>query len=190
MSPLASRASGVRENTVAAARCAAFLLDLLCGAALAVAFGLLGWLWLLARTGGGTLPPSDSTVYIGIAIWLLWLPLWAALAVLSWTGSGRTLGQAALALRVVAQDGGVPAAGAALRRCLLLVLFVGLLTVGALLAVFAASAAAVGTIPAWLAVMALLPLLLGLLDPACWLVRRDRRALHDLAAGTRVERRA
>jgi uncharacterized RDD family membrane protein YckC len=172
-----------------AARCAAFLLDLLCGLALAVAFGLIGWLWLLARTDGGTLPPSDATVYTGIALWLLWLPLWAATAVLGWSGSGQSLGLAAFSLRVIGANDAPPSLAAALRRCLLLILFTALLLLGLVLLLFAGSAAAVGTVPFWVALLAALPLLLGAADPAAWLLRRDGRALHDLLAGTWVARR-
>jgi uncharacterized RDD family membrane protein YckC len=171
-----------------AARCAAFLLDLLCGLGLAAAFGLIGWLWLLARTGGGTRPPADATVYTGIALWLLWLPLWAATAVLGWSGSGQTLGLAALSLRVVGANDEPPSPAAALRRCLLLILFTALLLLGLLLVLFAGSAATVGTVPFWVALIAALPLLAGAADPATWLLRRDGRALHDLIAGTRIVR--
>lgn len=172
-----------------AARCAAFLLDLLCGLGLAVALALLGWLWLLARTGGGARPPSDATVYIGIALWMLWLPLWAVSTVLGWSGSGQTLGLAALSLRVVAANGEPPPAAAALRRCLIMMAFAALLLIGLPVALFAFSAAAVGAVPVWVALLGVLPLFVGAIDPACWLLRRDGRAVHDLAAGTQIVRR-
>lgn len=169
-----------------AARCAAFLLDLLCALALALLCALLGWLWLLLWTRGGRYPPSDATIYTAIAIGLLWLPLAGIATVLGWSGSSRTPGKAALRLRVEADTGGIATPWQALLRLLVLVLFALPLVIGPLLLVFAIAAAAEGTIPAWLGAVIALPFGFGLVDPAIWLLRRDRRALHDLVAGTRV----
>jgi hypothetical protein len=172
-------------RTPRAGRIAAFVLDLLCGAALAVVSGLIAWLWLLLTSSGGTRPPSDAAIYLAIALALLWLPVWAALTLLAWCDRGQSLGLAAMRLRLECH-GALPGAGAALMRLLVLIVFTLLLALGLPLVLFAWAAAAVGTIPAWLAALALLPLLIGASDIVVWLVRRDGRALHDLAAHTRV----
>jgi len=169
-----------------AARCAAFLLDLLCALALALLCALLGWLWLLLWSHGGRYPPGDATIYAAIALGLLWLPLCGVAAVLGWSGSGRTPGKAAMRLRVEAGMGGIVTPWQALLRLLVLVLFALPLAIGPLLLVFAIAAVVEGTIPAWLGALIAVPVVFGLCDPAVWLLRRDRRALHDLAAGTRV----
>ena len=168
-----------------AGRLAAFLLDLLCGAALAVVSGLIAWLWLLLTSSGGTRPPSDAAIYVAIALALLWLPVWATLTLLAWCDRGQTLGQAALGLRVEA-DGAALSVGAALTRLLVLIVFAALLVLGAPLALSATAAAAVGTIPLWLAALGFLPVLIGAIDAVVWLARADGRALHDLAAHTHV----
>jgi uncharacterized RDD family membrane protein YckC len=164
---------------------AAFVLDLLCGAGLAVVSGLIAWLWLLFASSDGTRPPSDTAIYVGIALALLWLPVWAALTLLAWCDRGQSLGLAALGLRVDAWGRALPV-GAALSRLLVLIFFTLLLALGLPLALFAGAAAAVGTIPVWLAALGFLPVVFGALDVVVWLARRDGRALHDLVGGTRV----
>jgi uncharacterized RDD family membrane protein YckC len=55
-----------------------------------------------------------------------------------------------------------------------------------LLGIGAAAAAAQGTLPAPVGLAAALLAALAAIDPLFCLIRRDHRALHDLAAGTLV----
>lgn len=171
------------------ARIAAFLLDLACGLGGAALCALLAYLWLLWRTNGGTVPPSDAAIYAGIAVGLLWLPAWGIVTVLAWSGSGQTLGLSAMDLRIVDGAGHPPAPAAALLRFVVLVACAVPLLLGPLLLAGVVAAAAQNTLPLLLGVVVLLPVALALVDPLCCARTPQRRALHDLAAGTRVVRR-
>jgi len=172
----------------AAARVAAFLIDLVLAGAVALSCSLIAWIWLLAASGGGARQPSDSEIYGALALFAACLPIWGAIMLLCWSRRGQSPGLAAMALRLVVR-GNVPPAP--LRALVRLIVFcaatgVGLLTI--VLIIAAAAAVAQRTLPAVLALALLLPLALALADPLCWVLTPDGRALHDLIAGTRVVR--
>lgn len=169
-------------------RLAAFFLDWAVGLGLAVAFSVAAWLWLLAASANGTRQPADRALYGSIVIATAWLPLWAAYTLLSWTRSGQTPGLAAMALRVADRSGEPPGPGRALTRLAVLTISAVLLTLAPLLVVGLAAAAWQHTLPLLLALGGVAVVALALIDPLWCIARADRRALHDLAAGTFVLR--
>ena len=172
----------------AAARLAAYLIDLLMAAGVALGCLLAAWLWLLATSDGGTRQPSDGAIYVALALFAAWLPLWGAIMLLCWSRRGQSPGLAAMTLRLVGRGDTPPSPLRALLRLIVVgaATGIGLITVLLLLGAFAA--AAQQTLPTVLALALLLPLALAVADPLVWLLTPERRALHDLLAGTRVVR--
>ncbi|MHB8575814.1 MAG: RDD family protein [Dehalococcoidia bacterium] len=171
-----------------APRLAAFILDMLTGAGLIVLFSAFAWLWWLASSSGGTRQPSDAAIYAGLVVATLALPLWAGAAVFGLSRWGQTPGLAAMALRVLDRSGNPPDPIRALVR----VLALGVATLAAvltpLLIAGAIAAAAQRTLPPIVAVVAALPPLLVVGELICCAASKQRRSLHDFAAGTRVVR--
>jgi uncharacterized RDD family membrane protein YckC len=174
----------------AAAQVAAYLIDLLLAGAVALICWLVAWLWLLATSNGGARQPSDQAIYVALAIGAAWLPIWGAIMLLCWSRRGQSPGLAAMALRLVASGNVPPAPLRALARLLLFSAATGLAIIALLLLIAAVAAAAQHTLPTLLGLALLLPLALAAADPLCWLLTPDRRALHDLIAGTRIVRAA
>lgn len=172
----------------AAARLAAYGIDLALAGAVALGCWLLAWLWLLATSGAGLRQPSDPAIAIAIAAGFAWLPIWGAVMLLCWSRRGQSPGLAAMALRVVGRDDMPPAPLRALARLLALSAATGFALLAIVLLAGAAAAAAQRTLPLLLGVALLLPLALALADPLVWLLSPGHRPLHDLVAGTRVVR--
>jgi uncharacterized RDD family membrane protein YckC len=169
-----------------AARLAAFLLDLLTGLGCCLVAAAVAWTWLLVASSGGSRQPADLAIYVAIALGLLWIPVWASYTLLAWCRTGQTLGLAAMALRICDGRGLPPAPLMALVRLLILSVASVPLLLAPLVVVGLIAAASQGTLPAPVGLFAALPIAVAAVDPAIGLLRRDRRALHDLAAGTRV----
>lgn len=172
----------------AAARLAAYCIDLALAGAVALGCWLLAWLWLLATSDAGLRQPSDTAIYVAIAAGFAWLPIWGAVLLLGWSGRGQSPGLAAMALRLVGRNGVPPAPLRALARLIVLCAATGFGLLTIVLLVGAVAAAAQQTLPLLLGLALLLPLALTLADPLVWLLSPDHRPLHDLIAGTRVVR--
>jgi uncharacterized RDD family membrane protein YckC len=172
----------------AAARLAAYGIDLALAGGVALGCWLLAWLWLLATSDAGLRQPSDAAISVAIAAGFAWLPIWGAVLLLGWSRRGQSPGLAALALRVVGRDGTPPPPLRALARLIVLCAATGFGLLALVLLVGAAAAAAQQTLPLLLGLALLLPLALALADPLVWLLSPDHRPLHDLVAGTRVVR--
>lgn len=171
-----------------ARRLAAFCLDCAVGLGLAIVFAVAAWIWLLAASHDGGEQPADWAIYTAIVIASLWLPLWAAYTLHAWTRDGQTPGLAAMALRLADRAGRPPGAGRALVRLVVLAAAAALLALSVPLTVGLVAAAWQHTLPLLLAIGGSALAALALLDPAWCIAHSDRRALHDLAAGTRVVR--
>ncbi len=172
----------------AAARLAAYGIDLALAGAAALGCWLLAWLWLLATSDAGLRQPSDAAISVAIAAGFAWLPIWGAVLLLGWSRRGQSPGLAAMALRVVGRDGLPPAPLRALLRLIVLCAASGFALLTLLLLVGAAAAAAQRTLPLLLGLALLLPVALALADPLVWLLSPEHLPLHDLVAGTRVVR--
>jgi len=171
-----------------AARIAAFLLDWAVGFGLALAAALVSWLWLLWQSDGGASQPSDGAVYVALFIATIWLPVWAAVTVAGWVRNGRSPGLAAMALAVCDRSGRPPSAARGIVRILVLAVGSVALCAAPVLIVAAIAAAAQGTLPLVVAGVVGLTILLVAAELLCCAFTSERRALHDLAAGTRVVR--
>lgn len=169
-------------------RLAAFLMDCAVGFGLAVLFAVATWIVLLLTSQAGEIQPSDPAIYLALSFSTAWLPVWGAWTLLSWVRGGRSLGQAAMALRVTDLSGTPVGPFRALARLLILAVATGLLVVAAILAIGSIAALAQGTLPRLVGLAAIATLVLALVDPACCILSKRRRALHDLAAGTLVSR--
>lgn len=169
-------------------RLAAFFLDLALGLGLAIVFAVGAWLWLLARSGNGARQPGDGVLYTGIILTSTWLPLWAVFTLVSWSRSGQTPGLAAMALRITDRSGAPPTPGRALVRLAVLALGAALLALLPPLGIGLAAAAWQHTLPLLVAAAGAAVAAIAVVDPLWCIARRDRRALHDVAAGTFVVR--
>ena len=171
-----------------ATRVAAFLLDWAVGFSLALAAALVSWLWLLWQSDGGASQPSDGAVYVTLLVGTIWLPVWAAVTVAGWVRNGRSPGLAAMALAVCDRSGCPPSVVRGIVRILVLALGSAALCAAPILLVAAIAAAAQGTLPLVVAGVVGLTILLVAAELLCCAFTSERRALHDLAAGTRVVR--
>jgi uncharacterized RDD family membrane protein YckC len=181
-------AGAVEQPAPLPLRLAAFFLDWAVGLGLAGVFALAAWLWLLLASANGNRQPADGALYGAIVIATAWLPLWAVYTLLSWTRHGQTPGLAAMELRVAERSGRPPGPGRALVRLAVLSIGAALLVLLPPLVVGLIAAAWQHTLPLLLALAGVTLALLAVIDPLWCVARADRRALHDVAAGTYVLR--
>ncbi len=114
-------------------RVVAFVLDalvLLSGLMALVAMGLFQ---LLLRTDGGQ-KDSEGAVWTAVALSLAWLAFVPLYHILMWAWGGQTLGQRAVHIKVVREDGHSPGLGRATLRYIvyslsILLLFLGFLPI-------------------------------------------------------------
>lgn len=184
--PERSRPAAPYTPAPLATRLAAFLLDCAVGFGLALLTTLVAWLWLLWQSNGGSRQPSDGAIYLALIIGTLWLPAWAVLTLLAWEHDGQSIGLAATALCVCDDLGRPPSSRRGLLRLLLLSAGAAALGLAPLLLAIAAAAAWQGTLPPLVAIAVGVVVLLGVADALCCALTAERRALHDLASGTRV----
>jgi len=88
-------------------RLVAFVLDALVMLSCLMALMAIGLFQLLLRTDAGR-RDSEGAVWTAVAIVLAWVALVPLYHVLLWAWGGQTLGQRAVHIKVVAEDGGPP----------------------------------------------------------------------------------
>jgi uncharacterized RDD family membrane protein YckC len=88
-------------------RLVAFVLDVLALLSCLMALVALGLFQLLLRTDGGQ-KDSEGAVWTAVALAVSWVALVPLYHVLLWAWGGQTLGQRAVHIRVVREDGGPP----------------------------------------------------------------------------------
>ncbi len=88
-------------------RIVAFVLDLMVILTCLMALLAIALVQLLVRTEGGK-AEEEGAVWLAVAIVLGWMVLVPLYHVLLWAWGGQTLGQRAVRIRVVAEDGGPP----------------------------------------------------------------------------------
>jgi uncharacterized RDD family membrane protein YckC len=166
-------------------RLVAYVLDWLVAFILVCLFTATAGLILLVASEMGRRDPSDTTIYVALAIVLAVVPVGALLTVAGWAWRGVSVGKLAMNLRVVDRRGAPPGVLRALLRFVVYLLEglpPALLVPAAVLAVVLhARAVVVPLIVAGAVALAppVLSAVLVLLDPA-------HRALHDRVAGTTV----
>lgn len=187
-------------------RIVSFILDVIVLVSFLLAFMAIGGLQILIRSDFGNTDAPDSAYFIFAEVFLgffgLFLPLYFLLL---WRWRGQTIGQMAVHIKVVAVEGVAPRLGPLLLRVGGLNL-IGLGNIGFMLTPLVQTATS-GEVPSfstdfaselegvalvWVAIAAVIVALgvafviaqtLGL---GLTLFNRERRALHDLLAGTVV----
>lgn len=167
------------------ARLAALVLDWLVAFIIVSLFIVAAGLYLLLSSDMANRDPSDQTILNALLIASLAAPAWCVVTLLGYTWHGQSAGKLAMDLRVVAPDGEPPGLWRALVRLTVYVLEVIPLA---------------GSVPVAVVVLAWRPsavwpqvltglgaaLLVPLISTVLLLWDRERRALHDVVAGTRV----